>query len=388
MARRLLGTGSLLLLLACGTQPVDEPPPDDVRDDAGVSEGDPGDGDGEHGDGDGGDGDRGDGDVGDGDAGDGDTGDGDAGDGDAGDGDASDGGDAGTNPDDGLLPEPPETSVPSQGSARRLDVGSWNIEWFGDPNEGPSDEQRQADNAREILLGSAMDIWGVAEVVDASAFHALVESMPGYQVLLADDALVVGGAANYSAGEQKVGLVYREDIVTVRSAKIALGDQDYAFAGRPPLEAHLDVTIAGQTRPLVVLVLHAKALSDADAWQRRSEGAAALKSYLDSAYPDESVLVVGDFNDVLEGSISPGEESPYRAFVQDTSDYFFISSELASGSGSTVGHNTVIDHHLVTDELRPRYVEGSVQIYRVDKFVQAYGSTTSDHYPVISHYEW
>jgi endonuclease/exonuclease/phosphatase family metal-dependent hydrolase len=350
-------------------------------------------GEGAHGDGDSGEADsgHGDGDVGDGDSGDGDgdssddgAGDGRSGDEDAGNGDSSDN-DAGAGD---LPPEPPTTSVPSQGSARRLDIGSWNIEWFGDTGEGPKDDTRQADNAREVLLGAAMDLWGVAEIVDGDAFRSVVARMPGYRVLLADDALVTDGAAHYDDGEQKVGLVYREDLVTVRSAKAVLAKDDYLFAGRPPLEVHVDITIAGNKDSLIVLVMHAKALADQEAWQRRSEAAAALKSYLDDTYPSESVLVVGDFNDTLKGSILAGEDSPYRPFVEDSSDYYFVSSEIPGGTGSTVGRSTVIDHHLATNELRARYVPNSVQVFRADKYVDSYGSSTSDHYPVLSHYEW
>ena len=42
-------------------------------------------------------------------------------------GDGQDDGDAGDYP-----PEPPTTRVPALGTASSLDIGSWNIEWFGD----------------------------------------------------------------------------------------------------------------------------------------------------------------------------------------------------------------------------------------------------------------
>lgn len=34
------------------------------------------------------------------------------------------------------------------------------------------------------------------------------------------------------------------------------------------------------------------------------------------------------------------------------------------------------------------YVSGSVQAYRVDSYISSYSNTTSDHFPVLSRYNW
>jgi hypothetical protein len=36
--------------------------------------------------------------------------------------------------------QPAFVSVPAEGSSTTLDFGTWNLEWFGDSNEGPSNE--------------------------------------------------------------------------------------------------------------------------------------------------------------------------------------------------------------------------------------------------------
>ena len=57
----------------------------------------------------------------------------------------------------------------------------------------------------------------------------------------------------------------------------------------------------------MVIVLHAKAMSDMDSWQRRVDASRALKTYLDGTWPSAKVLVIGDFNDDVDVSISSPE---------------------------------------------------------------------------------
>ena len=64
-------------------------------------------------------------------------------------------------------------TVPAQGTASTLDVASWNIEWFGSTGSGPTDEALQLANARDIISGADMDVWGVAEIVDQAHWNNL-----------------------------------------------------------------------------------------------------------------------------------------------------------------------------------------------------------------------
>lgn len=278
---------------------------------------------------------------------------------------------------------------PPEGTASTLDVASWNIEWFGDTANGPSNETLQLQNARDVISGADMDIWGVAEIVSTTQFNSLKSQLPGYSGFLANDAAVTGGSGSYSATEQKVGILYKSSVATLQSAKVILTASDYDFAGRPPLEVKLSVTLGGVTDNVVVIVLHAKATSDAPSWQRRQNASNALKSYLDTSYPTGKVFVVGDWNDDVDTSITAGKASPYQNFVSDSLDYTFVTKALTdAGISSTTGYPDLIDHHLVTNDLSASYVSGSVKVYPADSFIPSYGTTTSDHFPVFSRYTW
>jgi endonuclease/exonuclease/phosphatase family metal-dependent hydrolase len=280
--------------------------------------------------------------------------------------------------------------VPGKGTETTLDIASWNIEWFGDTSNGPTNEALQLQNARAVIAGADMDIWGVAEIVSLSQWNSLKAQLPGYAGFIAKEPNVVNGAAFYSDfnnAEQNVGILYKTSIATVTDARVILTANNNDFAGRPPLQVKLRVTLNGATEDIVVIVLHAKCCSDSDSWTRRLNASNALKSYLDTNFPTQKVWVIGDFNDDLDTSITPGHASPYANFVNDTARYRFPTKALSdAGISSTVSFSDTIDHHLNSNEANATYVAGSVEAFRVDQFIPNYGSATSDHFPVLSRY--
>ncbi|HEU0301684.1 MAG TPA: hypothetical protein VFR37_19685, partial [Longimicrobium sp.] len=106
-------------------------------------------------------------------------------------------------------PEAPALAVvPGKGSPTTLDVAGWNIEWFGSTGGGPGNEALQASNARDVILGTDFDIWGVAEITDQAAWNSLEGSLTGYTGFLAGESIVTSGSTYYSSTEQKVGILY------------------------------------------------------------------------------------------------------------------------------------------------------------------------------------
>ncbi|TYC19203.1 MULTISPECIES: lamin tail domain-containing protein [unclassified Micromonospora] len=283
-------------------------------------------------------------------------------------------------------------SVPSQGSPTQLDVGNWNVEWFGAPDFGPTNEALQQQNVRDVMAGADMDVWGLSEVVSTAAFDTLVAGMPGYTGVVANDPIVTNGAqyySDFSNTEQKVALVWRSSMATLVSAKVILTNQNSNFAGRPPVEFTLRGTFDGITRDLVFIVLHAKSGSTQDAWNLRNPASQALKSYLDTTYPTQNVFVIGDWNDDVDTSITPGKASPYANFVNDAARYTFPTRALSlAGVSSTAGYPDFIDHQLTTNEVQAKYVAGSATAFQPQAYVPNYTTTTSDHYPVLARYDF
>ena len=277
--------------------------------------------------------------------------------------------------------------IPARGTAATLDVASWNIEWFGATGTGPSNETLQLQNARDIINGTDFDIWGVAEIADQTAWNSLESQLPGYTGFLASESVVTSGSTYYSGTEQRVGILYRSSMATLLGAKLILTANDADFAGRPPLEVRLRVTLNGTTEDIVVIVLHMKAFDDVPSWQKRQNASVALKTYLDTTWPTQKVIVVGDWNDDVDTSITSGQATPYQNFVSDAADYAFPTRALSlAGISSTTGYPDIIDHHLNTNDLHATLVPASTEVYRVDSYITSYDATTSDHFPVLSRY--
>ncbi len=288
--------------------------------------------------------------------------------------------------------EPPDEpiAIPARGTAGTFDVGTWNIQFFGAPDEGPADDLTQLRRVRDVVLGTDLDVWGVQEISDAADFAALLGQLPGYAGLLADDPSVANGAAHYAdtgADELKVGLIYKPDLVQVLDARVVLTDLDFEFAGRPPLELRVRVSVGGVAQEVILLVLHAKADAEVASWERRAAAADGLKSHLDGSWRDEPVLVVGDWNDDVDQSISPGLDTPYRSLVDAAPEWVFVTAPLtAAGETSILGFDDMIDHILASDESAAWHEPGSSEVYRVDGFIPGYRDNTSDHLPVVARF--
>lgn len=288
-------------------------------------------------------------------------------------------------PEPDTLPAPIE--IPEHGTDSTLDVGTWNLLYFGSGNAGPADEKLQMARIRDVINGTDADLWGVQEVTSNAVFDTLLTHLRGYDGLLANDSTVEHGPDYYTGGEQKVGVVFKTSMVEITSARLILTDFDSDFAGRPPLELRTRLTQAGTTRKAVVIVLHLKAGEDTASYRKRAAASRELKAYVDSALADELVMIAGDWNDDVDESITEGRDTPFRNFVDDSTDWIFPTAELSEkGARSHVRYDEMIDHILGSDEAMEDYEDDSALAYRVDEYIPDYAETTSDHFPVLARF--
>ncbi len=275
-----------------------------------------------------------------------------------------------------------------------LEVSNWNLEWFGSTTNGPTDEQLQLDNVLTVLSGIGADFFALEEVVDVNQFNTLKAGLTGYDGFVANDSSVTNGSTYYSSGEQKLAVLYKTSVVSVLNAEVILGVDDYDFAGRPPLRLDLRVTNNGTNLDLVAILLHMKAETSSGTadYDRRKAAGAELKQYLDTNLPASRVIVLGDWNDDVDVSIVKDTTtntylpSPYQSYVDDSANYTFLTLPLSQlNVGSTVKYSSFIDHQMVTNELAGSYVSNSTTV--VHPNIINYGTTTSDHYPVVSRFD-
>jgi endonuclease/exonuclease/phosphatase family metal-dependent hydrolase len=256
-------------------------------------------------------------------------------------------------------------------AATSLQVMTWNLDWFGDAGEGPSDDAAQYAAVRDILRAAAADVIALQEVASPIAFARLVSELPGR-----------AGVLSAYDWTQKTALVWNAARFELVSQSALAGLPD---AGRPPLEVTLRRTPSGEA--LLVVVIHAKAQADAASHATRARFAEGLKAHLDAEHADVPLCVLGDFNDALIGSITRGADTPYRAFVDDARRYALPTRALdAPGAAeSSYAWGPTIDHVVVSDELAPGVDAAGAEVLR-DELLAGYPDFTArvtDHFPVV-----
>jgi endonuclease/exonuclease/phosphatase family metal-dependent hydrolase len=106
--------------------------------------------------------------------------------------------------------------VPKVGSDTTLDIATWNIEWFGDSLNGPSNEVTQLKNVTEVISSMDMDIISLCEVSNAGYWQKLQNNLPGY-----------GAVITTYTQTQKTALLYRKSMFKLLYSKSILLAYDY-----------------------------------------------------------------------------------------------------------------------------------------------------------------
>lgn len=291
-----------------------------------------------------------------------------------------------------------------------LEIVNWNIEWFGHTSMGPTNEAQQQQNVKTIMQNIGADLYGLVEVVDESKLAAIVSQMPGYSYVICN----YGSHTNTNESgftplseAQKEAFVYKTSIfsnITTApllsqginsTADLSNPAYNYFASGRFPYMMKADVTLNGNTQTVRFVLIHAKANTSPTltSYNRRKAGADTLRYTLNNLYPNDKIIILGDFNDDLDVTITDGitpNTTSYSAFTTDNANFFAPTLALSlAGKKSTVSYNDVIDHVVVSNEMQCAYMPASANILTdVTSLVSNYGSSTTDHYPVFTRFSF
>lgn len=276
-----------------------------------------------------------------------------------------------------------DAQIPPRGETASFDVATWNIENFGTGSGGATQRGLVAD----VIRAADIDLWALQEIVDVNDFNALLQELEndGYRGVLGPDP---GG------GGQRLAYLYNETVVTSLATQSILSGNEFNFAGRLPFLMLARVDVNGQSQQVRVINIHKKCCGDLQSYNRRVAAAQALKEYTDNEIDrGRTVLLLGDFNDRLNVSITSGQLSPYRPYRTDTDDYTIATFEIDRLNVPTFCSNTscssgsAIDHLLFSNDLAASYVPDSGDRYiELVQAIANYTSTTSDHLPVFARF--
>jgi endonuclease/exonuclease/phosphatase family metal-dependent hydrolase len=261
----------------------------------------------------------------------------------------------------------------SFGTDSTFEVVSWNIEWF------PKNGQATADSVKTILQSLAADVYALQEIDDTTLLKQVVSTIPGYACHF---------KSSYYGG---LAYVYNTNTVQVNAKYEIYTSQPYwnVFPRSPQV---LELTFNNED--YVIIDNHLKCCGDgvldlndtSDEENRRLRAVNLLKTYIDSIFSNDKVIVVGDWNDILT---DPTSNNVFNSFLND-SDYLFVDFPIALGSSANFSFPTWpshLDHILISDELFADFSKPNSMIscIRIDDYMSswnAYDNNISDHRPV------
>lgn len=263
-----------------------------------------------------------------------------------------------------------------------FDIVTWNLRWFGDPNQNPADDDLQLQNVKTVIDSIGADIYALQEVANSSKFRELVSSLSEY-----------GGfeASSPFNGSQKTAFLFRrESIDSLSSGVISEGFTKSEWAnGRFPLEFRITANLEGfESREFYLYDIHLKATFDTpdSDYDQRKISSQEFKSYLDTNRDRDNVILLGDFNDEMGISVVSGKESPFKNFVDDE-EYNVVTKNLEDKGFSSHSGGAFFDHIAFTSELADEYFSGTENVQNTS-YVSSYLSTTSDHYPILVRFKF
>ncbi len=318
-----------------------------------------------------------------------------------------------------------------------FELAAFNIEFFGAPagtiacpsgnlnyqNQGPGNELLQAQNVNKVLTAVNADVFVLEEVSDATLLQNNLP--PGYALSCSNrfsfyfqDECTQTPSQGFVFGPtnlaQKVCVAYKTSTVTSVSAMALLSDY-YGFpnttptvsapnnwgSGRLPYLFVADATINGVTRRLNIVGLHAKSGSATADYNRRKQDVQDLYNLLTNSstgpgslggqFPMANLIIAGDFNDYVTKSIATGQNSTYKPFVDDVTNFSVLTKGLeTAGCNSFFGASgtSFLDHIVVSNELFNAYVPNSTRIQTSFSAISGdLTSTTSDHRPVFASFD-
>ncbi|MBS1645089.1 MAG: T9SS type A sorting domain-containing protein [Bacteroidetes bacterium] len=268
-----------------------------------------------------------------------------------------------------------------------LDIVTWNLHEFG----SDSTIRNQVGNIKTVMDKMNADFYACEEVIQVDSFKKLGQSLNGgfgYNYAHYGGGInVTDTTSPYYPSSLKYGFLYRKSMfrnISVRPLMHGSNTASMNFYGRFPYSIQCEVMGNDSNwYPIHFVIIHAACCPDDNACMRKRKGAQELKDSLDQYYPADRLIVLGDFNDDLDTTIcTNGTKSTYAYWLQDTQRYEAITLPFSlKNIGSFIGYSNMIDHMIISDELKPNYVPNSVRIFKSYTW-----ANTSDHYPVVAQF--
>ncbi|MCL6261050.1 chitobiase/beta-hexosaminidase C-terminal domain-containing protein [Aquiflexum sp. TKW24L] len=288
-----------------------------------------------------------------------------------------------------------------------FDVVNWNIEWFGsnDPGEGPSDVDLQLQNVKTIIEDLDADVYAFQEITSLAKFKELVASLPAYGMAVSP---AVSAPGEFAEEAQKLTYLFKLATVDTLRTKVLLKgvkpdmlvnypsrpDRFWA-SGRLPFLMDIKTNINGVQQNITLINVHTRSNGGGESavnprYAMRRYDVNVLKDSLDAYYSDKQLILLGDFNDDLDETVADQaaatvntSETSFINYINDPENYVPITISLSNAGLRTFpSFEDVIDHQIISNDLRENWIVNSERIVAPYDLIPNYNNTTSDHLAV------
>ena len=278
--------------------------------------------------------------------------------------------------------DPQELNIAKIDAVDKIEVVTWNVERF--PKADHSDEYLE-----QFIDGLNADVYLLQEIQNNSKFGEVIGNLDDYSYFLQSN----------STG-QKLAIVYKNNVISLKSTQEILIADDHYFASRPPFLSNIEWSQGGVTKELFLLNIHYKCCGDDsidvgnidDQEYRRWKANDLMYNYILDNMSDKNVIAVGDWNDAIE---EPKNTNVFQMFIDDNANFQFVDMNIAQGSAnnwSWQGWNSSysaihFDHILINANLFDEYQNNSeVNVIKAEEYFEDgssdYDAYLSDHRPV------
>lgn len=257
-----------------------------------------------------------------------------------------------------------EWEVPSYNTEEGIEIITWNCEFF------PAANDSTIKALSEIVKDIDADIIAFQEIKKAGWFEKLMQRLPEYSYII-----------SMQASFMDLAIIYKKDMFDFISHTELFTDNDYNFAGRPPLK--LDLRDKKSNTEFSIINLHMKCCDSG--LKRRKKASQMLYDYIVSTNIN-NYIVLGDWNDDLKDSEN---EHCFTPFLNDNNFYFVndqIVWDLNQASYPKHPYFSFLDHILVHKSLVSLESINNVVTIPIDEYMNGYDiyeTYISDHKPVL-----
>jgi len=251
---------------------------------------------------------------------------------------------------------------PNLNADDKLDIITWNCEFF------PTNGSLTIEALSEAIVDFNADIIAFQEIKKRSWFSKLMDYLPDYDFIISQQSSFMDQA-----------FIYKKDLFDLVGRKELYAEDDYYFAGRPPLQCDLLVKSSGLK--LSLINLHMKCCDSG--LFRRQKASEMIHDYVSKN--DNHYIILGDWNDDLKDK--DGEHC-FDPFLNDTRFFFptfDITYDISQASYPKEPYVSFLDHILVSKSLvsPDAYLVKTIPIDDYMGGFSIYEEYISDHMPVM-----